>query len=70
MGSRPARQLPGIAAELIGLPVNVLVTLGTSVALAAKAATITIPVVFALGSDPVEDGLVASFTDRAATSPG
>src|SRR5262245_45164422 len=52
-------RLPGLAAELVRLPVDVLVTDGPG-ALAAKHATDTIPIVFAISSHPVEDGLVAS----------
>jgi putative ABC transport system substrate-binding protein len=52
-------RLPGLAAELVRLPVDVLVTDGPG-AVAAKHATDTIPIVFAISSHPVEDGLVAS----------
>jgi putative ABC transport system substrate-binding protein len=48
-----------IAAELVRLPVDVIVTSGIAVA-AAKQATSSIPIVFALASDPVSTGLVAS----------
>jgi putative ABC transport system substrate-binding protein len=56
-----ADRLPALAAELVGLPVDVLVADGSTPALALKDATDTIPIVMAMSStDPVKLGLVAS----------
>jgi putative ABC transport system substrate-binding protein len=55
-----ADRLPTLAAELVGLNVDVIVTSATPSVLATKKATSTIPVVFVSVTDPVASGLVAS----------
>jgi putative ABC transport system substrate-binding protein len=56
---RPDR-LPALAAELVHLPVDLIVAGGNNVVRAAKDATTTIPIVMPLAADVVETGLVAS----------
>jgi putative ABC transport system substrate-binding protein len=53
-------ELPALAAELIGLKVDLIITFGSPAATAAKEASSTIPIVMALSGDPEGVGLVAS----------
>jgi putative ABC transport system substrate-binding protein len=64
-------RLPAMAAELVRKSVTLILTTGGEPsAVAAKAATSTIPIVFSMGSDPVKAGVVASFNRPGGNATG
>ncbi|SRR6266542_1144962 len=69
-GKSEAERLPELAAELIRLKVEVIVTSGTPAVQAIKKASATIPIVFAVISHPVENGIVGSFARPGGNATG
>ena len=59
-GDNKSERMPGLAAELVGLNLDLIVTTGSSATRPAKEATTTIPIVMMSDNDPVASGFVAS----------
>ncbi len=63
-------RFPSLAADLVRAKIDVIVAIGTGAAAAAQQASASIPVVFVVGTDPVERGFVASFGRPGANLTG
>src|SRR4051794_10449566 len=63
-------QLPDLAAELAGLPLELILTSGPDATLAAKATATTMPVVMCFGGDPIQLGLIASLAHPGGNITG
>ena len=63
-------RLPGLAAELVGLKVDVIVTTGSPATRAAQQATRTIPLVMTVVGDPIADGFITSLAKPGGNITG